>query len=174
MDYIAYWSSPLGELVMSSDGEALTGLSFADGNSASRLACAGLKSEKPPVFELTERWLEIYFSGRIPDFSPPLSLTGTPFRMAVWELLRRIPYGRTKTYGEIAGELARLRGLKAMAAQAVGGAAGRNPIALIVPCHRVVGAGGRLVGYAAGIRRKQALLELEAETLAALGQGGPR
>ena len=114
-----------------------------------------------PVFEETRRWLDAYFRGEKPDFTPPLSVETTPFRRAVWELLLTIPYGQTMTYGEIAAEIARRRGLSGMSAQAVGGAVGRNPISLIIPCHRVVGTGGSLTGYAGGIEKKVKLLELE-------------
>ena len=114
-----------------------------------------------PVFEKTRRWLDAYFRGEKPDFTPPLSVETTPFRRAVWELLLTIPYGQTMTYGEIAAEIARRRGLSGMSAQAVGGAVGRNPISLIIPCHRVVGTGGSLTGYAGGIEKKVKLLELE-------------
>jgi methylated-DNA-[protein]-cysteine S-methyltransferase len=123
-----------------------------------------------PVLEETRRWLDIYFSGRIPDFTPPLRLRGTPFRKAVWRILLEIPYGQTVTYGEIAARLAgpaaknRLAeglGSGSVLARAVGGAVGSNPVSLIVPCHRVVGADGSLTGYAAGLDRKRALLRLE-------------
>ncbi|MBP5389711.1 MAG: methylated-DNA--[protein]-cysteine S-methyltransferase [Bacteroidales bacterium] len=125
---------------------------------------------QPPVLEETQRWLDSYFSGRIPDFTPPLRLRGTPFRKAVWRILLEIPYGQTITYGEIAARLAapaaknRLAeglGSGSVLARAVGGAVGSNPVSLIVPCHRVIGADGSLTGYAAGLDRKRALLRLE-------------
>ena len=114
-----------------------------------------------PVFEQTKRWLDSYFSGQIPDFLPPLSLKGTDFRMEVWEELLKIPYGKTVSYGEIAAAVARKRGLDRMSAQAVGGAVGHNPVAIIVPCHRVVGKDGSLTGYGGGLDKKTALLSLE-------------
>ena len=114
-----------------------------------------------PVFNMTSRWLDLYFSGNEPDFMPPLKMQGTDFRQAVWKILLDIPYGKTMTYGEIAARLARERGLKAMSAQAVGGAVGHNPISIIVPCHRVIGAAGKMVGYGGGLDRKIALLEME-------------
>lgn len=104
-------------------------------------------------------WLDCYLHGEKPDFTPPLHLIGTPFQLRVWEMLRQIPYGSTTTYGALADALAVPR--KRMSAQAVGQAVGRNPVALLVPCHRVVGTQGRLTGYAYGIALKQALLELE-------------
>lgn len=114
-----------------------------------------------PVFEEAKRWLDIYFSGKNPDFQVPLHFTGTDFQNEVWEILYAIPYGQTTTYGEIAAQLAKKRGLPRMSAQAVGGAVGHNEISIIVPCHRVVGASGSLTGYAGGIEKKIELLRLE-------------
>lgn len=148
MDFIAHYDSPLGKLTLSGDREGLTGLYFGS-------AIEGEKTDLP-VFGTTKRWLDIYFKGTSPDFTPPLNLCGSVFRKAVWEILLMIPYGKTMTYGQIA---ARFSGR--MAAQAVGNAVGHNPIALIVPCHRVVGANGKLTGYAGGLDKKIRLLELE-------------
>ena len=103
----------------------------------------------------------MYFSGEVPEFTPPLALHGTPFRKAVWDILLTIPYGQTMTYGGIAALLAARHGMQRMSAQAVGGAVGHNPVAIIVPCHRVIDAGGSLTGYAAGLDRKRRLLQLE-------------
>ena len=159
--YTHRYASPLGGITLASDGEALTGLWF-DGQKyfagAREPDCAG---KELPVFEQTAGWLDIYFSGRDPGFTPPLLLRAEGFRRAVWEILLDIPYGHTMTYGEIAGEIARRRGIPRMSARAVGSAAGHNAIALIIPCHRVVGAGGRLTGYAGGLERKSWLLALE-------------
>ena len=105
--------------------------------------------------------LALHFSGTEPDFLPPIHLKGSPFRLAVWEILQKIPYGKTLTYGEIAKEIARLKGLPRMSAQAVGGAVGHNPISIVIPCHRVVGTDGSLTGYAGGVDRKAKLLALE-------------
>lgn len=107
------------------------------------------------------KWLDIYFSGKEPDFMPPVHMIGSPFRLSVWELLRQIPYGETVTYGELAKMVAEKRGLSRMSAQAVGGAVGHNEISIIVPCHRVVGSDGSLTGYAGGVDRKERLLTLE-------------
>jgi len=114
-------------------------------------------AERPdiPVFETTRRWLDIYFSGNRPEFTPPLILRTTPFRKRVWEALLSIPYGHTISYGE----LARRVGCKS--AQAIGGAVGHNCIGLIIPCHRVIGSDGALTGYAAGLERKAKLLMME-------------
>ena len=107
------------------------------------------------------RWLDNYFGGNDPGPTPPLHLQGSPFRLAVWEILRQIPFGKTITYGEIAREIARRQGPKTVPAQAVGGAVGHNPVGIIVPCYRVVGSNGSLTGYAGGIERKVRLLALE-------------
>ena len=103
-----------------------------------------------------------YFSGHEPEFQPPIHWSGTPFQQTVWGLLRQIPYGATITYGELAVRAAEQLGRPGMSAQAVGGAVARNPISVLVPCHRVVGADGSLTGYAGGLERKRRLLDLEA------------
>lgn len=156
MDYITHYNSPLGGITLACDGEALTG-SFFDGQRywGSTLTSHCGNREDIPVFEQTRRWLDIFFSGDEPDFIPPLSLHGTAFQQRVWEALLSIPYGETVTYGQLAKRL----GVRS--AQAVGGAVGRNPISIIVPCHRVVGTNGSLTGYASGLDRKRAMLELE-------------
>ena len=174
MNSFWHYDSPLGRMRMASDGAALTGLWFEDTAVAGWMlhpaipADAG-DSDAPvrwlPVFEETCRWLECYFNGFIPDFTPPLAPQGTPFRQAVWEILLTIPYGKTMTYGEIAKRLTEQAGVARMSAQAVGGAVRHNPISLIVPCHRVVGAGGALTGYAGGLDRKARLLRLEGAML---------
>lgn len=107
-----------------------------------------------PIFDETCRWLDIYFSGKEPDFTPPLSMRTTPFRKAVWEIMLTIPYGQTMTYGEIAGIIAEQRGIDRMSAQAVGGAVGHNSISLIIPCHRVIGTDGSLTGYAGALTKR--------------------
>ena len=122
-------------------------------------ACS--KEKNMAVFDQTRRWLDLYFSGREPGFTPALNPSGSAFRRAVWEILLKIPYGKTTTYGQIAREIAAARGLAKMSAQAVGGAVGHNEISIIIPCHRVIGAHGNLTGYAGGIDRKIKLLQLE-------------
>ena len=161
MEYTHHYDSPLGGITAASDGEHLTGLWF-DGQKyfAGTLDRENREADLP-VFEQTGRWLDIYFSGKAPDFTPPLAMKASAFRRAVWEILLTIPYGQTMTYSEIAERIAAQRGIEKMSAQAVGGAVGHNPISLIVPCHRVVGSDGSLTGYAGGLSRKARLLEME-------------
>lgn len=158
MTSFARYESPLGGITLAGSGDALTGLWF----DAQRPAGSpGREGAWLPVFDATFRWLDIYFSGKVPDFTPALDLAGTPFQREVWSLLLEIPYGCTVSYGEIAARVARRRGLRRMSSQAVGGAVGRNPVSLIVPCHRVIGADGSLVGYAGGLGLKSSLLRIE-------------
>lgn len=161
MDYTMHYESPLGGITMASDGEALCGLWF-DGQ---KYFAAGLSQDHEekelPIFRQAVRWLDVYFSGKEPDFTPPLTMRTTEFRKIVWKIMLSIPYGKTMTYGEIASKVAEMKGLRGMSAQAVGGAMGHNAISLIIPCHRVVGSNGALTGYAGGIDRKLKLLKLE-------------
>ena len=161
MELTSHYSSPLGSMTMASNGEALTGLWF----DRQRSFCSGLSSgqqeKQLPVFEETKRWLDLYFSGRAPDIIPPLAPEGSDFRQNVWKILLTIPWGKTMTYGGIARLIAQRSGMPRMSAQAVGGAVGHNPISLIIPCHRVIGAHGSLTGYGGGIDKKKQLLELE-------------
>ena len=113
------------------------------------------------IFKPAETWLDCYFEGKCPGFTPDLTLDGTPFQLEVWNLLKTIPYGETVCYKDIAWEIARIRKIKCMSAQAVGRAIGQNPISLIIPCHRVIGSNGNLTGYAGGIHNKLRLLTLE-------------
>lgn len=161
MDCIWHYESPLGGITLGSDGKALTGLWF-DGQEHYAVALPPhAECRKLPVFDETCRWLDIYFSGHAPGFTPELALHGTPFRKAVWEILLTIPFGKTMSYGEIAKRLSLQLGVSRMSAQAIGGAVGHNPISIIVPCHRVIGADGSLTGYAGGLERKARLLEIE-------------
>ncbi|HIT66074.1 MAG TPA: methylated-DNA--[protein]-cysteine S-methyltransferase [Candidatus Merdisoma merdipullorum] len=161
MQYISHYSSPLGDILLAADSVGLTGLWF-EGQKYFALNLDKEHVEKEiPLFAEAKRWLDIYFSGKEPDFSVPLHFTGTEFQNEVWELLLAIPYGQTTTYGELAKRIAGKRGVKHMSAQAVGGAIGHNNISVIVPCHRVVGTNGSLTGYAGGIDKKVKLLELE-------------
>lgn len=161
MEYIHHYESPLGAVTMASDGEALIGLWF-DGQKYFA-DCLEIEHEESmlPIFEQTDQWLDIYFSGKEPDFTPLLNMKTTEFRKAVWDIMLSIPYGKTMTYGEIADRIAKQKGLQKMSAQAVGGAVGHNSISLIIPCHRVVGTNGSLTGYAGGIEKKVKLLMLE-------------
>lgn len=161
MQYISYYRSPLGDILLAADQNCLTGLWF-EGQKYFALHLDKEREEKEiPVFEKTKEWLDIYFSGKEPDFTVPLRFIGTDFQKEVWKILCSIPYGQTMTYGEIAGKLAEKRGKKSMSAQAVGGAVGHNRISILVPCHRVVGSDGSLTGYAGRIEKKVKLLTLE-------------
>lgn len=168
MQYIQYYDSPLGRITLASDGEKLSGLWF-DGQKYYGSTLLGEQEQKElPIFEQTGQWLDTYFSGQKPDFTPPLSMQATPFRKSVWEIMLQIPYGQTMTYGAIAKEIAGQRGAGQMSAHAVGGAVSHNPISLIIPCHRVVGTNGSLTGYAGGIDKKVRLLTLEKADLSKL------
>lgn len=154
------YDSPLGEMIIACDGSAITGLWFADQRYLPEGIPGAVGGHNAAISDCV-RWLDLYFSGKVPDFIPKLNLSGTDFRKRVWQSLLTIRYGTTTTYGRIAGEMASVRGVAKMSARAVGGAVGHNPIGIIVPCHRVIGADGRLTGYAGGLDRKMALLDLE-------------
>ena len=161
MQYTTNYESPLGKIVIAADETGLTGLWF-EGQKYFALYLDKENEEKEtPILTEAKRWLDIYFSGREPDFKLPLHFTGSDFQNEVWEILYSIPYGKTMTYGEIAKKLAEKRGIARMSAQAVGGAVGKNEVSIIVPCHRVVGSNGSLTGYAGGIAKKIELLKLE-------------
>ena len=160
MLYTTTYRSPLGEILLAGSDEGLTHLAF-DGQKYGPQLTGAVTMPDHPVLAAARRWLDVYFAGHDPDFMPPLHPQGTAFQEAVWQLLLKIPYGHTTTYGALAKEIARLLGRARMSAQAVGGAVGRNPIGIIVPCHRVVGASGSLTGYAGGLDKKIALLALE-------------
>lgn len=168
MQYTNSYQSPIGDILVASDGKSLTGLWFMGQKYFADTLSPEHEVKDLPVFKETKHWLDLYFQGKIPDFTPPLALNGTPFRLAVWEILLKIPYGETMTYGEIADRVADKQGLKTMSGQAVGGAVGHNPISVIVPCHRVVGSNGSLTGYAGGIDKKIHLLTLEKVNMSGL------
>ncbi|MBR1657007.1 MAG: methylated-DNA--[Synergistaceae bacterium] len=156
MTAVHFYSSPLGGITVYSDGENITGLYFSD-------KLTGIYSnaeEKPlPIFEQADKWLDIYFSGKEPDFTPLLKIEGSEFQKAVCGIMQSIPFGHVMTYSEVAERL------KGTSPRAVGRAAAMNRISLIIPCHRVIGTNGSLTGYGGGIERKLKLLELEgAET----------
>lgn len=161
MQYIFHYNSPIGGILLAADDIGLTGLWF-DGE---KYYCDNLDKEhcekETAIIRETKRWLDIYFQGKEPDFMPPLNPIGSEFRQQVWEILKKIPYGKTITYNDIAKEIAKQKGLKRMSAQAVGGAVGHNEISVIIPCHRVVGTNKSLTGYAGGVDKKFKLLELE-------------
>ncbi len=161
MRYISNYHSPLGNILLASDGDALTGLWFDGQKYFPEYFDKESVEHMVPVFEMAKSWLDTYFSGIEPDFTVPVHFSGTAFQNEIWELLCSIPYGETATYGDLAKIIAKRRGLAHMSAQAVGGAVGRNSISIIVPCHRVIGSGGKLTGYAGGIDKKLALLRLE-------------
>lgn len=146
-------------MIMTADEAGLCGLWFADPKCSAQYETA--QEKDLPIFSDTKRWLDVYFAGEKPDFDLPIHLVGSKFQLRVWKILCDIPYGKTTTYGEIATTLAKETGAAKMSAQAVGGAVGSNNIAIIVPCHRVVGAKGNLTGYAAGLDKKIALLKIE-------------
>ncbi len=161
MVYMGQYCSPLGAITIACDEKAITGLWFDNqkyfGSTLSREAAQG----EHTLIKEAAMWLDDYFSGNKPNFLPPLCCNSTPFRKEVCNIMLKIPYGETLSYGEIAKEIAKNRGIAKMSAQAVGGAVGHNPIAIMIPCHRVVGSGGNITGYAGGIERKLQLLELE-------------
>lgn len=162
MQYISHYESPFGPMLAAADEEALTGLWFE----GQKYFGAGLAEERiereTPVLAAARRWLDVYFSGKEPDFTVPLRPAGTPFRREVWDCLQDIPYGAVVSYGDLADWMARKTGYFGyISPRAVGGAVGHNPIALFIPCHRVIGADGSLTGYAAGTAVKEKLLRLE-------------
>ena len=161
MAYVQHYDSSLGGILLAADESGITGLWFDGQKYFARDLPAERVEQNTPALAEAKRWLDIYFTGREPDFTPPLHPIGSGFRQAVWNILLQIPYGQTTTYGEIARQLAAKQGLARMSAQAIGGAVGHNEISIIIPCHRVVGTNGSLTGYAGGIDRKVKLLELE-------------
>ena len=157
--YFRLYKTPhaFDDMLMESDGEALIGLLFVDGNNTDSFVETDL-----PIFAETARWLDMYFSGREPDFVPNYKVIApTPFRKEVYEVMLSIPFGNVLTYGDIARIIAHNHNIPKMSAQAVGNAVGSNPICLIIPCHRVIGANNRLGGYGGGVENKKALLRLE-------------
>lgn len=157
MTYFTTYESPLGEILLLSDGTALTGLNFEGHWPQCERTAANL-----PVFDAVNIWLDAYFQGTNPEMDDiPLAPKGTLFQTLVWEILLSIPYGQTRSYGDIAQEMAQRMGKEKMSAQAVGQAVGRNPISILIPCHRCVGAKGQLTGYASGLDKKIWLLRHE-------------
>ena len=163
LQYINYYSSPLGNILLSADDGGLTGLWFEQQRHFATFLTGCEQTANLHVFNEVRCWLDAYFSGRNPDFTPQLHMIGTGFQQSVWRILLTIPYGQIVTYGQIAEKLEAERGVLKMSARAVGSAVGHNHISLIIPCHRVVGSNGNLTGYAGGIERKVALLKIEAD-----------
>lgn len=159
--YTCTYKSSLGDILLAADEIGITGLWFEGQKYFADTLPDKRISRETPILTEAKEWLDVYFSGKEPKFTPPLHPTGSTFRLEVWEILLQIPYGQTMTYGEIAGQLAKQKGMAHMSAQAVGGAVGHNEISVIIPCHRVVGTNRSLTGYAGGINKKVALLELE-------------
>ncbi len=163
MQFTKKYISPIGRMLIACDDEGLTGLWFY----GQKYFALGIDYETEefdaqPIKDAV-RWLDVYFSGKEPDFTPPLHMIGSPFQMIVWSLLLEIPYGQTMTYGQLSKLTAEKKGVESMSSQAVGGAVGHNKISIIVPCHRVLGSYGNLTGYAGGLDRTISLLEIEGE-----------
>ncbi len=157
------YNSPIGNITLASDGKYLLGLwiegqKYFQGSVNEEM----VEDDSLKIFKDTKNWLKRYFAKQKPDIKElPLAPKGNEFRQAVWRILCEIPYGEVTTYGEIAKKIAKIMNKTAMSAQAVGGAVGKNPVSIIIPCHRVIGTNGSLTGYAGGINIKVKLLELE-------------
>jgi methylated-DNA-[protein]-cysteine S-methyltransferase len=159
VNYYTTMSSPLGPILLTADETGLTGINFQNGKGAKKPLCGSIESKAP--FKEAVAQISAYFRGERKDFDLPLSPVGTDFQRAVWNALRRIPYGRTISYGELAKRVG-----KPTASRAVGAANGRNPLPIVVPCHRVIGSNGRLTGYYGGTHLKEFLLKLEGALIA--------
>lgn len=161
MFYVSRYDSYLGEITLASNGKELTGLWFDGQKGFAGNLPEEYEEKELPIFEQTKKWLDIYFSGKAPDFTPPVAMDGiSPFRKRVWEIMLDIPYGQTRTYGQIAKQIESETG-KRVSAQAVGGAVGHNRVSIVIPCHRVIGSDGNLTGYSGGVVKKTALLIAE-------------
>ena len=168
MRVFSEYPSPLGTLLLEADGEALRSVQI-------RPPVSAISTKENDVLRRTAAWLDRYFAGEpVSPSALPLRPVGTPFRLLVWRLLADIPYGKSVSYGELAAECATAMGVPRMSAQAVGGAVGHNPVSLIVPCHRVVGANGNLTGYGGGLDRKVRLLALEGADMNAFFLPAPK
>ena len=165
MTYTQWYDSPLGRMLLAADSVGLTGVWFDGEKYFAHYLERQYEEKETPFLQQTKHWLDIYFSGKEPDFTVPLRFNGTDFQNEVWRMLCTIPYGQTTTYGALAKRIAAQRGLSRMSAQAIGGAVGHNEISIIVPCHRVIGKNGSLTGYAAGLDKKIQLLLLEQGTI---------
>lgn len=156
MQYHTFYASPIGPLLLTASETGLTGLWMTG-----KTLPPDSREAETEILRKTAAWLDAYFRGEEGERNIPLEPDGTDFQKAVWKILLTIPFGQTKTYGDIAREMADLMGKERMSAQAIGGAVGKNPISILVPCHRVIGAQGKLTGYAGGLEKKRWLLQLE-------------
>ena len=154
MYYSTDYTSPIGKMLIASDGEAICGAWFYGQKHFP--STDFIVNDDLAIFNKATGWLDDYFKGKNPQVDFKIKAHGSQFRQKVWKILSEIPYGETMTYGEIASRIS-----PTMSPQAVGGAVGHNPISIMVPCHRVLGSNGKLTGYAGGIDRKIALLRME-------------
>ena len=161
MVYICKYKALIGDILLAADEIGLTSLWFEGQKYFANTLPEDYVPQETKILTEAKKWLDVYFSGEEPKFTPPLHPDGSTFRQAVWKILLQIPYGQTITYGEIARKIAETKNTSRMSAQAVGGAVGHNEISIIIPCHRVVGTNGSLTGYAGGIDKKISLLKLE-------------
>lgn len=162
--YASLYQSELGELIIVANETALLSVSFNDKGEWHKLDNS-YQRKSNIIIEETEKWLDQYFTGSNPNTMPNLNAEGTEFQKTVWELLRKIPYGQTITYGDLAKEIAVIRHCSKMSAQAIGQAVGKNPIPILIPCHRVVGKNGNLTGFSCGMERKVKLLLVEGQDM---------
>jgi methylated-DNA-[protein]-cysteine S-methyltransferase len=161
MEYICKIKSPVGALTVSSDGKNICGLWIGGQKYFAKTLGNDVVEQNLPVFENLRKWLDIYFSGKEPDFMPPLMPKGSPFQNSIWNKLCKIPYGKTTSYGELAQQFELENKDRHTSPRAIGGAVGHNPISILIPCHRVLGKNGSLTGYAGGLAAKIKLLNLE-------------
>jgi methylated-DNA-[protein]-cysteine S-methyltransferase len=171
MEYIHKIKSPVGLLTVSSDSQNISGLWLEGQKYFAKTLGKDILEQDLPVFENIQKWLDIYFSGKEPDFMPPLMPKGSPFQRSIWNNLRKIPYGQTTTYGELAKRFELENNGKHTSARAIGGAVGHNPISILIPCHRVIGKNGNPTGYAGGISKKIKLLKLEGIDIETMNRG---
>lgn len=162
--YKDLYECELGRIFLQSEGEALCGLYFENQRHFPKDLLEA-KTKNLDIFRQTKIWLDEYFKGKVPNFSPKLRLYGSPFRLQVWQNLQKIQYAQTTSYKDLASKIAKERKLKQMSARAIGVAVGLNPISIIIPCHRVIASNGKLTGYVAGLEKKAFLLELEVRSL---------
>ena len=158
MMYRTTFSSPLGDLTLYSDGTAITAITMPVWRN--QPSAESTRSDELPVFQQAKAWLENYFTGSVMQDYPPISAIGTPFQQQVWRILQEIPWGSTLTYGDIARRLEEIT-VRRTSPRSVGHAVGQNPVAILIPCHRVLGAGGTLTGFGGGLDAKRFLLDVE-------------